>query len=104
MFIDFSGSQIGFEKLGSSSHIMLERTTTSGPLKGAQVPKHQKTQHQLSVAKNKWDLQPQVRHLPGTMARDVPAAVIHQEQLPGLSAALWPYLYDLVILNVQHFL
>lgn len=100
VFIDFSGSQ----NLGSSSHIMPERTTTSGLSKGTQAPKHQKPQHQLSDVKNKWDLQPQVRCLHCTMAGDVPAAVIHREQLPGLSAALWPYLFGLLIPNVQHVL
>lgn len=74
VFTDFSGSQTGFEKLGSS-HMMLERTITSGPSKGTQVPKHQKPQHQLSGAKTKWNLQPQVRHLHCTIAEDVPAAV-----------------------------
>lgn len=104
VFIDFSGSQIEFEKLGSSAHIMPERTTTSGPSTGTQIPKDQKPQHQLSGAKNKWDLQPQVRHLHCTIAEDVPAAVIHREQLPGLSAALWAYMYDLLIPNLLHFL
>lgn len=39
-----------------------------------------------------------------TIAEDVPAAMTHQEQIPGLSAALWPSLYDPLIPNVLHFL
>lgn len=77
------GAKQGFAKLGSSSQIMTERTTTSGPSKGTQVPKHQTLQHQLLGAKNKWDSQLQVRHLHCTMAREVPAA-IQLEMLPGL--------------------
>lgn len=69
-----------------------------------QVPKHQTPQHQLLGAKNKWGLQPQVRHLCCTTAREVPAAAKHREELPGLSAVLWPHLYDLLSLNVQHLL
>lgn len=66
------GAKQDFAKLGSSSQIMTERTTTSGPSKGTQVPKHQTSQHQLLGAKNKWDLQPQVRHLRCGTAREVP--------------------------------
>lgn len=66
------GAKQGFAKLAAFSQIMTERTTTSGPSEGTQVPKHQTSEHRLLGATNKWDVQPLVRHLCCTMVREVP--------------------------------
>lgn len=73
VFIGFGGSQTGFCKAWFffQDHDR-ERTTTFGPSKGIQVPKHKTSQHQFLGVKSKWDLRPQVRHLLLTMAREVP--------------------------------